>query len=142
MIIPTCNYKLNDQNEILNEYYVESITNDDYIPYVYGFILSVSSIGLFVSIYYANLIYKLDNIRNKIKFGIFIILICIFLFLIGISGYYIGKYNTKNLSETYDSSKLLRPCYSKNTKHIYGLTSSHEVASSHNLNNILAEEIH
>jgi hypothetical protein len=116
MEIPTCNYNLNNI-----EYYVKSIQNDNYIPYVFGFIISVTSIGLLTSIYYTNLEYK-QEIKNKIKLIIFIILVLIFLSLLGYSAFKIGIYNTKNLSNSYSLSEAIHPCYSKYTKSIIGLS--------------------
>ena len=115
MEIPTCNYKYLD-----NEFYVKSIKNDNYVPYVFGFVISISGIGLLISIYNANLEYK-QELRNKIKLVLYIILILVFLGLLGYSGYEIGVYNTKDLTITYSADKLMRPCYSKYTKKIYGL---------------------
>ena len=115
MEIPTCNYKYLD-----NEFYVKSIKNDNYVPYVFGFVISISGIGLLISIYNANLEYK-QEISNKIKLVLYIILILIFLGLLGYSGYEIGIYNTKDLTKTYSADELIRPCYSKHTKKIYGL---------------------
>jgi len=115
MEIPTCNYKY-----LNSEFYIQSIKNDNYIPYVFGFVISVSSIGLLISIYNANQEYK-QELSNKIKMVIYIILILIFLGLLGYSAYEIGTYNTKNLTEVYSTDKLLRPCYSKYTKKIIGM---------------------
>ena len=73
MEIPTCNYTLDGE-----EYYIRSFVNDNYIPYVFGFVVSISSIGLLISIYNANSEYK-QEIKNKIKLVIFVILILLFL---------------------------------------------------------------
>jgi len=115
MDIPTCNYKYLD-----NEFYVKSIKNDNYIPYVFGFVISISGIGLLISIYNANLEYK-QEMSNKIKFVLYIILILVFLGLLGYSGYEIGAYNTKDLTITYSADELMKPCYSKYTKKIIGI---------------------
>jgi hypothetical protein len=115
MDIPTCNYKYLD-----NEFYVKSIKNDNYIPYVFGFVISISGIGLLISIYNANLEYKQD-MSNKIKLVLYIILILIFLGLLGYSGYEIGVYNTKDLRIKYSADELMIPCYSKYTKKIIGM---------------------
>lgn len=115
MEIPTCNYKYLD-----NEFYVKSIKNDNYVPYVFSFIISISAIGLLISIYNANLEYK-QELNNKIKMVLYIILIIIFLGLLGYSGYKLGTYSTKNLTSSYTADELIRPCYSKYSKIIYGL---------------------
>lgn len=116
MDIPTCNYNLDNQ-----EYYVNGNKNNEYVPYVYGFIISIASIGLLTSIYHTNLEYT-NKLKSKLKLSFFIILALIFLGLLGYSAYVIGKFNTKNLSTTYSNSEILRPCYSKYNKKIYGLT--------------------
>jgi len=116
MIIPTCNYTY-----LNNEFYVKSIKNNNYIPYVFGFIISISSIGLLISIYNINLEYK-QKIQNKIKKVLYIILILIFLGLLGYSGYELGTYSTYKLSTTYTTNELLRPCFSKYEKKIFGLS--------------------
>ena len=115
MEIPTCNYKYLD-----NEFYVKSIKNDNYVPYVFGFVITISAIGLLISIYNANLEYK-QELTNKIKIVLHVILILIFLGLLGYSGYEIGMYNTKDLTTKYTYDELLRPCYSKYTKKIIGV---------------------
>jgi hypothetical protein len=115
MDIPTCNYKYLD-----NEFYVKSIKNDNYVPYVFGFIISISAIGLLINIYNANLEYK-QELTNKIKIVLYIILILIFLGLLGYSGYKIGVYNTKDLTKNYSADELMRPCYSKFSKKIIGI---------------------
>lgn len=115
MEIPTCNYKYLD-----NEFYVKTIKNDKYVPYVFGFIISISAIGLLINIYNANQEYK-QELSNKIKMVLYIILILIFLGLLGYSAYKIGIYNTKELTTTYTSDELLKPCYSKYTKKIIGM---------------------
>jgi hypothetical protein len=114
MEIPTCNYTIDNK-----EYYVKTITNDNYIPIVFGFIIGLSSIGLLTGIYNANTEYKQQN-KNKIKIVLLIILILIFLSLLVFSSYKVGIYNIKDLSVTYNSNELLLPCYSKYTKKIYG----------------------
>jgi hypothetical protein len=116
MEIPTCNYKYLDK-----EFYVKSIKNDNYVPYVFGFVISISGIGLLISIYNVNQEYK-QELSNKIKLVLYIILILIFLGLLGYGGYEIGIYNTKDLTKTYSGDELIRPCYSKYTKKIYGTT--------------------
>ena len=115
MEIPTCNYKYLD-----NEFYVKTIKNDKYVPYVFGFIISISAIGLLINIYNVNQEYK-QELSNKIKMVLYIILILIFLGLLGYSSYEIGIYNTKELTNTYTFDELLRPCYSKYTKKIIGM---------------------
>lgn len=114
MEIPTCNYTYNQQ-----EFYVKSIKNNDYVPYVFGFVISISAIGLLTSIYNAYLEYK-QELNNKIKIVLYISLILIFLGLLGYSGYKLGTYSTKNLTSSYTADKLIRPCYSKYSKIIYG----------------------
>ena len=116
MEIPTCNCTWPSGNL---ELYCKEIQNDKYIPYVYGFVISVTSIGLLTSIYYANLEYK-QKTRNGTNVIILIILILIFLGLVGYSGYKIGDYSSKNLSLSFDSDKAILPCYSKYTKSIVG----------------------
>ena len=120
MGIPNCNYKLNNK-----EYYVDRIINDDYIPYVYGFVISIASIGLITSIYNTNIQYKKVNnsTTNKIKLILLIILILVFLGLIGYSGYKLGIYTTKDLAIKYEKSELITPCFSKYSKKIIGLDS-------------------
>jgi hypothetical protein len=125
MEIPSCNYKY--QN---NEYYVKSIKNDNYVPYVFGFTMSISALGLLISIYNANVEYK-QEMTSKIKIVLHMILIFIFLVLLGYSGYEIGMYSTKDLSTLFTPSELLIPCYSKYSKKIYGASS---------INMILQEE--
>lgn len=115
MDIPTCNYKYLDK-----EYYVKSEVNNNYIPYVFGFILSSSTIGLLVNIYNINLEYN-KQIYNKSRIVLYIILIMIFLALLIYSGYKIGIYNTKNMITEYSSDELLLPCFSKYTKKIIGM---------------------
>jgi hypothetical protein len=138
MAIPTCNYKLDNQ-----EYYVHTIKNNEYVPYVYGFVISITSIGLLTSIYNANVEYK-NKLKNKIKLSFFIILILIFLGLLGYSAYEIANFNTKNISTTYSPNEILRPCYSKYDKKIYGLTEDVIInnikARSSKINDKISEE--
>lgn len=141
MEIPTCNYKYLD-----NEFYIKSVKNDNYVPYVFGFIISISAIGLLINIYNANQEYK-QEMNNKIKFVLYIILILIFLGLLGYSGYEIGIYNTKDLTNTYSVDELTRPCYSKYTKKIFGMSSNgirlqeETGLSSYSSNNILTNSV-
>jgi len=116
MDIPTCNYNLDNQ-----EYYVNGNKNNEYVPYVYGFIISIASIGLLTSIYHTNLEYT-NKLKSKLKLSFFIILALIFLGLLGYSAYVIGKFNIKNMSIIYSNSEIISPCYSKYNKKIYGLT--------------------
>jgi hypothetical protein len=115
MDIPTCNYKYLD-----NEFYVKSIKNDNYVPYVFGFIISISVIGLLITTFNIKNEYT-QRKNNKIKFILYIILILIFLGLLGYSSYEIVIYNIKDLTKTYTDDELLRPCYSKDTKKIIGI---------------------
>jgi hypothetical protein len=120
MGIPNCNY-ISDNKE----YYVDRIINDDYIPYVYGFVISIASIGLITSIYNTNIQYKKVNksTTNKIKLILLIILILVFLGLIGYSGYKLGNYTIKDLTIKYEKSELITPCFSKYNKNFSNLDS-------------------
>lgn len=140
MDIPTCNYKYLD-----NEFYVKTIKNDNYVPYVFGFVISVSAMGLIISIYNANLEYK-QEMTSKIRMTLHIILLIIFLGLIGYSGYEIGMYSAKDSSTSFTPSELLLPCYSKQTKKIYGSASINMILQesglkSYSYNDVLTNSV-
>jgi len=112
MEIPTCNYVNNNK-----EYYVNSVSNIEYYPFVYGFLISISTIYLGYYIYIANLNIKKKSNKYHIIYAFTFIII--FLSILSLSIYKLAKFNIVGMVTNVNDTDLILPCYSQTTKQIF-----------------------